>query len=66
MMTFLTSESASCMTYAEVLNVLQTDPKYGLNDGEVIARRKLYSFNEFQVTQVDPLWKKYLEQVINL
>ena len=63
MMTFLKSDTASCMQYSDVLTQLQTDSKYGLTENEVSLRRKLYSFNEFEVTQSDPLWKKYLEQV---
>jgi magnesium-transporting ATPase (P-type) len=63
MMTFLTSESASCVSSTEVLNLLNTDSRNGLGDNEVSLRRKLYSSNEFQVTKSDPLWKKYLEQV---
>jgi len=62
MMTFLNSETATCMSYNEVLSVLQSDSKYGLSESEVLTRRKLYSYNEFEVTVSDPLWRKYLEQ----
>ena len=62
MMTFLNSETATCMSYNEVLSVLQSDSKYGLSEPEVLTRRKLYSYNEFEVTQSEPLWRKYLDQ----
>jgi P-type Ca2+ transporter type 2C len=61
-MTFLNSEAASCMSFNEVLNVLKADQKYGLSDDEVDTRRKLYSFNEFEVSQSESLWKKYIDQ----
>lgn len=63
-MTFLTSESASTKSYSEVLSMLSTDVRHGLGDSEVLLRRKMHSSNEFKVTEADPLWKKYLEQVI--
>jgi magnesium-transporting ATPase (P-type) len=66
MMTFLSSENASSISFNEVISILKTDIKYGLSESEILQRRKLYSFNEFEVAKSDPLWKKYLEQVILL
>ena len=63
-MTFLNSESASCLSHEEVANSLKTDSKFGLNNDEITERRKLYSFNEFELSIPDPLWKKYLEKVV--
>lgn len=62
MMTFLNSESASGISYEDVANQLKTNLKFGLNNGEVVPRRKLYSYNEFDVKTDDPLWLKYLEK----
>lgn len=62
MMTFLNSESASGISYDDVASQLKTNLKFGLNNGEVVPRRKLYSYNEFDVKTDDPLWLKYLEK----
>ena len=62
-MTFLNSETASGISYDETANLLKTDIRYGLSNQEILERRKLYSYNEFEVTKSDPLWKKYLEKV---
>lgn len=62
-MTFLNSETASGISYDETANLLKTDIRYGLSNQEILERRKLYSYNEFEVNKSDPLWKKYLEKV---
>ena len=63
MMTFLNSELASSKSIDEVTQLLKTNLAYGLNEGEVLPRRKLYGYNEFEIKNSDPLWKKYLEKV---
>lgn len=65
MMSFLNSESASCISFEEAANLLKTDLKVGLNLDDIQERRKLYSFNEFEIKNSDPLWLKYLEKVID-
>lgn len=62
MMTFLNSESASCVSYDEVASLLNTNLNIGLSNSEVLQRRKLYAFNEFEIKNSEPLWKKYLEK----
>ena len=62
-MTFLNSESSSCMSYEEIANLLKTDVEEGICHNEIVERRKLYSYNEFEVGKSDPLWQKYLEKV---
>jgi len=42
---------------------LQADVNWGLSEGEVARRRKSHGYNEFEIKQDDPLWKKYLMQV---
>ena len=61
-MTFLNSESAASMTFEETAQLLNTDIEYGLANNEILERRKLYSYNEFEIGASDPLWKKYLEK----
>ena len=65
-MTFLNSETASSISFDETVNMLKTDIRYGLSSQEILERRKLYSYNEFEVNKSDPLWKKYLEKVFSL
>ena len=65
-MTFLNSETASSISFDETANMLKTDIRYGLSSQEILERRKLYSYNEFEVNKSDPLWKKYLEKVSSL
>ena len=52
-MSFLNSESASCISYEEAANLLKTDLKLGLNLEEIPPRRKLYSYNEFEIKNSD-------------
>jgi hypothetical protein len=63
MMTFLNSESSSCISFEETASLLNTDVGYGISNNEILERRKLYSYNEFEVGKSDPLWQKYLEKV---
>lgn len=63
MMTFLNSESACCISSDETASLLKTDLKLGLNNEEIPERRKLYSYNEFEIKSDEPLWLKYLEKV---
>lgn len=62
MMTFLNSESASSLSIEETENSLNTDIENGIVHNEIVERRKLYSYNEFEVGASEPLWKKYLEK----
>lgn len=63
MMTFLNSESASSKSYEETANLLKADLRLGLSGHEISERRKLYSYNEFEIKNDDPIWRKYLEKV---
>lgn len=61
-MTLLNSDAACRATTIEVIKLLQTDPKLGLNENEIASRRKFYGPNDFEVDDEEPLWKKYLGQ----
>lgn len=63
MMTFLNSETACSKSCEETANLLNSDVKYGLNEVDIIERRKLYSYNEFDIKNEEPIWLKYLEKV---
>ena len=62
MMTFLNSESSASLTYEETARLLNTNIDSGISEGEINERRKLYSYNEFEIGDQEPLWKKYLEK----
>lgn len=62
MMWTLPSTSAAMMTVDEVVKHLRVDTKWGLNEHQVIERRKMHGWNEFDIKEDEPLWKKYLGQ----
>ncbi|CAF0885893.1 unnamed protein product [Adineta ricciae] len=62
MMPFLTSDAACRVTSQEIVKILQTDAKDGLDENEIQRRRKYYGYNDFEVDDDEPLWKKYLGQ----
>jgi Ca2+-transporting ATPase len=62
MMTFLSSDAACRVTSQEIIQILQTDAKLGLNGNEIQRRRKYYGYNDFEVDDDEPMWKKYLGQ----
>ncbi|KAL5021260.1 hypothetical protein ScPMuIL_000415 [Solemya velum] len=62
MMTFLKSDRASQLHVDEIQEILRTDVHYGLPHEEVINRRAIHGFNDFEISQEEPLWKKYLGQ----
>ena len=61
-MPFLTSDAACRVTSQEIIKILQTDAKVGLDENEIQRRRKYYGYNDFEVDDDEPLWKKYLGQ----
>jgi Ca2+-transporting ATPase len=62
MMTFLNSDAACRVTSQEIIKMLQTDAKLGLNESDIPTRRKYYGLNDFEVDDDEPMWKKYLGQ----
>lgn len=59
----LRTEEACGWTYDEVATLLNTNIHKGLSWKEADHRLSIHGFNEFEVTQEEPLWKKYVEQV---
>lgn len=47
----------------ECVDALRSDLTYGLSTAEAIRRQKYNGFNEFEITEHEPLWRKYFEQV---
>lgn len=46
------------------LCVLQADLQCGLSQQEVRRRRAYHGWNEFDISEEEPLWRKYILQVI--
>ena len=60
---WLNSDGASILTADDVLDRLQSNVRTGLTNIEAYARLKFHGYNEFSVSEEEPIWKKYLEQV---
>ncbi|XP_065154676.1 calcium-transporting ATPase type 2C member 1 [Paramisgurnus dabryanus] len=62
MVPVLTSKRASELAVNEVACVLQADLQFGLTQEEVGRRRAYHGWNEFDISEDEPLWKKYILQ----
>ena len=62
-MLYIHSSEACLYTPQEVASRLNANLHYGLSTYEVSERRQRSGHNEFEVTEDEPLWKKYLGQV---
>ncbi|VDM12029.1 unnamed protein product [Wuchereria bancrofti] len=56
---------ASTLSYVECANSLRTDIKQGLSSAEVVRRQKYNGYNEFEIQDHYPIWRKYLDQFNN-
>ncbi|XP_044064467.1 calcium-transporting ATPase type 2C member 1 isoform X1 [Siniperca chuatsi] len=62
MVPVLASKKASELPVNEVACILQADLQLGLNQEEVSRRRAYHGWNEFDISEEEPLWKKYISQ----
>ncbi|CAK6982093.1 calcium-transporting ATPase type 2C member 1, partial [Scomber scombrus] len=62
MVPVLTSKKASELPVNEVACVLQADLQLGLTLEEVSRRRNYHGWNEFDISEEEPLWRKYISQ----
>lgn len=72
-MTFFCSEGSSCSggfsgwSFRPTIMVspgcFQADLQRGLTQEEVDRRRTYHGWNEFDISEDEPLWKKYISQV---
>ncbi|XP_037130798.1 calcium-transporting ATPase type 2C member 1 [Syngnathus acus] len=62
MVPVLSSQKASELPIHEVASALQADLQYGLAEDEVSRRRVYHGWNEFDVGEELPLWRKYMLQ----
>ncbi|KAM9601129.1 calcium-transporting ATPase type 2C member 1 isoform 6-T9 [Trichechus inunguis] len=65
MIPVLTSKKASELPVSEVTSILQADLQNGLNKCEVSHRRAFHGWNEFDISEDEPLWRKYISQFKN-
>ncbi|KAM8967063.1 calcium-transporting ATPase type 2C member 1 [Pelodytes ibericus] len=65
MIPVLTSKKASELPVSEVAWILKADLQSGLNCAEVCHRRASHGWNEFDISEDEPLWKKYIAQFKN-
>ncbi|KAM4705865.1 calcium-transporting ATPase type 2C member 1 [Rhinophrynus dorsalis] len=65
MIPVLTSKKASELPVSEVAWILKADLQSGLNNSEVCHRRSSHGWNEFDISEDEPLWKKYISQFKN-
>lgn len=42
---------------------VQADLQFGLSQQEVRRRRAYHGWNEFDISEEEPLWRKYISQV---
>ncbi|MEQ2292559.1 hypothetical protein AMECASPLE_024296 [Ameca splendens] len=63
MVPVLTSRKACELPVNEVACILQADLQSGLTQEEVTRRRVYHGWNEFDISEDEPLWKKYISQV---
>uniref|UniRef100_A0A7N8YQM1 Calcium-transporting ATPase n=1 Tax=Mastacembelus armatus TaxID=205130 RepID=A0A7N8YQM1_9TELE len=62
MVPVLTSRKASELPVNEVACILQAELQLGLTQDEVVRRRAYHGWNEFDISEDEPLWKKYISQ----
>uniref|UniRef100_A0A3P9M136 Calcium-transporting ATPase n=1 Tax=Oryzias latipes TaxID=8090 RepID=A0A3P9M136_ORYLA len=62
MVPVLTSRRASELPVNEVVCTLQADLQGGLTQEEVCRRRAYHGWNEFDISEDEPLWRKYMSQ----
>ena len=66
MMKSVSSKQACHSSIKEVAELLDVNLSNGLDREEVVRRRSVHGWNDFDITEDTPLWKKYLEQVSGL
>ena len=57
------ASEAAVSTIADIVHRLRADCSKGLDTEQVERRRGVHGYNEFEIKEDDPLWKKYLNQV---
>ncbi|PAV57554.1 hypothetical protein WR25_02304 [Diploscapter pachys] len=61
----LTAQNAATHDPITCCQMLRTDVHSGLQTAECVRRRQFHGYNEFDIGEPEPLWKKYVEQFKN-
>ena len=61
----LRTEEAAQQPFEEVCARLQSDLRNGLSWIDAEHRLKIFGYNELEVKQEEPIWKKYFDQFKN-
>ncbi|KAM8947121.1 calcium-transporting ATPase type 2C member 2 [Pelodytes ibericus] len=61
----LPAKEASRLNEEDLIKNLHVDPSRGLSECTVVQRRVKHGWNEFQVDNAEPVWRKYLGQFTN-
>ena len=64
MVSAMRASEAAVSTIPDVVRRLRADSSKGLNTEQVEQRRQVHGFNEFEIKEDDPLWRKYINQVL--
>ena len=62
-MDMLRASEASSSSVVEVMQRLRVDGDGGLSAGEAERRRRVHGFNELLISEEEPIWRKYINQV---
>ncbi|XP_078457911.1 calcium-transporting ATPase type 2C member 1 isoform X1 [Lampetra fluviatilis] len=65
MIRVLPSKEAAALAVDEVACMLQASLQSGLATSEVLHRRAYHGWNEFEINEEEPLWRKYISQFKN-
>lgn len=59
----LPSSQACRLSVDETAQILDVNLSMGLDRAEVTRRRAVHGYNDFEINEEQPLWRKFLEQV---
>ena len=62
-MLYMASGEACSLGFNSVAHRVHADLQHGLSTSEADRRRRVHGHNDFEITEEEPLWKKYLAQV---
>uniref|UniRef100_A0A183EUF6 Cation_ATPase_N domain-containing protein n=1 Tax=Gongylonema pulchrum TaxID=637853 RepID=A0A183EUF6_9BILA len=65
MMQSISALQAASLSYLECAHTLRSDIQHGLASAEISRRQKFSGYNEFDIQEHEPLWRKYLDQFKN-
>ena len=58
------ASEAAVSTIPDIVRRLGADCSKGLSTDQVEQRRHVHGLNEFEIKEDDPLWRKYINQVL--